>query len=104
MQEEISIHLRKDQKQLQTLAWISPTYGWDRMYLAIREANVAIDRLPTSTFTDTVLRDKLLGEAYFLRAYYYQQLLRFYGGVPIIDKPYGLNEDYTIARNTYAEL
>jgi starch-binding outer membrane protein, SusD/RagB family len=84
-------------------AWISPTYGWDRMYLAIRQANVAIDRLPTSTFTDDVLRDKLLGEAYFLRAYYYQQLLRFYGGVPLIDKPYGLNEDYSIARSTYQQ-
>lgn len=85
------------------MAWVSATYGWDNMYKAIRSANIAIDRLPKATFTDLVLRDKLLGESYFLRAYYYQQLLRFYGGFPIIDKPYGLNEDYTIARNTYAE-
>lgn len=85
------------------LAWFSPTYEWSNMYLAIRQANVAIEQLPTSTFPDDVLRDKLLGEAYFLRAYYYQQLLRFYGGVPIIDKSYGLNEDYSVARNTYEE-
>ena len=85
------------------IGWISPTYGWDRMYLAIREANVAISRLPTATFNNDILRDKLLGEAHFLRAYYYQQLLRFYGGVPLIDKPYGLNEDYTIARSTYKQ-
>jgi len=85
------------------LAWISPTYEWGNMYKAIRAANIAIDKLPTSTFEDDVLRDKLLGEAHFLRAYYYHQLLRFYGGVPIIDKPYGLNEDYTIARNTWEE-
>jgi starch-binding outer membrane protein, SusD/RagB family len=85
------------------LAWISDTYGWNRMYLAIREANVAIQRLPTSTFEDKVLRDRLLGEAYFLRAYYYNQLVRMYGGVPLIDRPYGLNEDYTIARNTYEQ-
>ncbi len=85
------------------LAKTSPTYYWDNMYRAIRAANIAIDRLPTSTFTDDVLRDKLLGEAYFLRAYYYQQLLRFYGGIPIIDKPYGLNDDFTIARDTYEE-
>ncbi len=85
------------------LAWTSDTYSWNRMYLAIREANVAIQRLPGSTFEDKVLRDRLLGEAYFLRAYYYQQLLRTYGGIPIIDRPYGLNEDYTIARNTYEE-
>lgn len=85
------------------LAWFSPTYEWDDMYLAIRQTNVALDRLPTSTFDNTELRDRLMGEAHFLRAYYYHQLLRFYGGVAIIDKPYGLDEDYNIARNTFAE-
>ena len=85
------------------VAWVSPTYEWGRMYLAIRQANVALENLPTATFKDTKLRDKLIGEAYFLRAYYYQQLLRFYGGVPLIAKSYGLNEDYTIARSTYAQ-
>lgn len=85
------------------LAWVSDTYAWDRMYSAIRAANIAIDRLPGATFSDGVLRDRLLGESYFLRGYYYQQLLRFYGGVPLIDKPYGLNEDYSVARNTYDE-
>jgi starch-binding outer membrane protein, SusD/RagB family len=84
-----------------SLSWMSPTYEWDRMYLAIRQANIAIENLPKSTFSDTKLKDQLLGEALFLRAYYYQQLVRFYGGVPLISKPYGLDEDYTIARNTY---
>ena len=81
----------------------SDTYEWGRMYLAIRQANIAIDRLPTSTFTDDQLRNRLLGEAYFLRAYYYHQLVRFYGGVPLIDRPYGLDEDYTISRSSYEE-
>lgn len=85
------------------MAWVSDTYGWNRMYSAIRSANIAIDKLPIATFADAVLKDKLLGESHFLRGYYYQQLLRFYGGVPIIEKPYALNEDYSIARNTYDE-
>ncbi len=85
------------------LGWQSDTYRWDRMYLAIREANVALENLPKSTFTDATLKDRLMGEAYFLRAYYYHQLVRYYGGVPLISKSYGLNEDYTIARNTYDE-
>jgi starch-binding outer membrane protein, SusD/RagB family len=85
------------------LGWMSGTYRWDRMYLAIRQANIAISRLPTATFSDTALRTKLLGESHFLRAYYYHQLVRFYGGVPIIDKPYGLDEDYSAARSTYAQ-
>jgi hypothetical protein len=85
------------------LSWMSATYAWDNMYAAIRQANVAIEKLPTATFADAVLKDKLLGEAYFLRAYYYHQLLRYYGGVPIIQKSYGLDEDYSAARNTFAE-
>ncbi|MCJ7467980.1 MAG: RagB/SusD family nutrient uptake outer membrane protein, partial [Maribacter sp.] len=85
------------------MAWVSDTYAWNNMYLAIRQANVALQELPNSTFSDTELRDRLLGEAYFLRAYYYQQLLRFYGGVPLIDTPYGLDDEYSVARNTYEE-
>ncbi len=86
-----------------SLSWTSPTYEWGRMYLAIRQANIALTNLPTATFTDTNLRDRLLGEAHFLRAYYYHQLLRYYGGVPLIDKPYGLNDDFEIARSTYEQ-
>lgn len=85
------------------LAWLSSTYEWGTMYLAIRQANIAIENLPKATFTDTALRDRLLGEAYFLRAYYYHQLVRYYGGVPLIAKAYGLNEDYSVVRNTYEE-
>ncbi|UWX55178.1 RagB/SusD family nutrient uptake outer membrane protein [Maribacter litopenaei] len=76
---------------------------WDELYLAIRQANIAIQELPNSTFEDDGLRDRLLGESHFLRAYYYHQLMRYYGGAPLIDRPYGLNEDYSIARSTYAE-
>lgn len=79
------------------------TPQWDELFLAIRQANIAIQELPESTFDDQDLKDRLLGEAHFLRAYYHNQLVRFYGGVPIIDRPYELDEDYSIARATYAE-
>lgn len=85
------------------IAWTSGTYAWRSMYIAIRKANIAIERLPNATFTDATLKEKLLGEAYFLRAYYYHQLLRFYGGVPIVDKTYTLNDSFNIARNTFEE-
>ena len=84
-------------------AWTSATYRWDVMYNAIRQANIALTELPNATFDDTELRDRLMGEAHFLRAYYYQQLARFYGGVPLVDRPYALDEDYAIARGTWAE-
>ncbi|WP_290707192.1 RagB/SusD family nutrient uptake outer membrane protein, partial [Flavihumibacter sp. CACIAM 22H1] len=82
-------------------AWSSITYNWNNMYEAIRDANIAINRLPTATFDDQPLKDRLLGEAYFLRGYYYHQLMRFYGGVPLVKRPYGLNEDYSIERSSF---
>ena len=85
------------------LGWMSATYEWNTMYLAIRQANIAIQELPSSTFEGDELRDRLLGEAYFLRAYYYHQLARFYGGVPLVDRPYGLGEDYAVARASWEE-
>ena len=85
------------------VAWTSPTYEWGAMYKAIRQANVAIENLPNATFDDQTLKDRLLGEAYFLRDYYSHQLLRFYGSFPIVDKSYDLNADFAIARNTWDE-
>ncbi|WP_396632498.1 RagB/SusD family nutrient uptake outer membrane protein [Maribacter sp. R86514] len=76
---------------------------WNELYSAIRKANIAIQELPNAGFDDQTLKDRLLGEAHFLRAYYYHQLMRYYGGAPLIDRPYGLDEDYSAARGTYAE-
>ena len=83
--------------------WVGSTYDWTVMYRQIRAANTALENLRIATFDDPVLNERLQGECHFLRGYYYQQLLRYYGAIPIIDRTYGLGEDYTIARNTYED-
>ncbi|MFC5626673.1 RagB/SusD family nutrient uptake outer membrane protein [Algoriphagus winogradskyi] len=87
------------------LGWVNNTYSWGNMYSYIRRANIAIENLSDPQFpNDGGIVDKLLGEAKFMRAYYYQQLARYYGGVPIVDRPYGLGEEsYEIARATWDE-
>ena len=83
--------------------WVNNTYEWGEMYLRIRATNLALENLATASF-DPAIVDRLKGETYFLRAHCYNQLLRYYGGVPIIKSSYGLdNPDFTIARNTYEE-
>lgn len=48
--------------------------------------------------------DVMKGEALFLRAYSYGQLLRLYGGVPLFSEPTELGSDYlSIGRNTFEE-
>lgn len=84
------------------LGWVDATYSWSEMYKRIRATNMAIINLRTSTINAT-LKDRLLGEAYFLRGYYYQQLVRYYGAVPLITKVYTLTDNYDIKRNTYEE-
>lgn len=83
--------------------WINNTWDWNNMYGYIRDVNLAITNLADGRIEDEDLVNRLLGEAHFLRAYYYHQLVRFYGGVPLLDTPLDLDSDYNIPRNTFAE-
>jgi hypothetical protein len=85
--------------------WINGTLSWVNMYQRIRAANLALQNLAAPKFPNTNnIVDRLTGEAKFMRAYYYHQLLRYYGGVPIVDKAFSLNDsDFLGARNTYEE-
>ncbi|RYZ48069.1 MAG: RagB/SusD family nutrient uptake outer membrane protein [Sphingobacteriales bacterium] len=82
------------------LGWGNGNYQWNQMYTRIRATLIAMSNLPSSPF-DATLRDRLRGEAMFLYAYYNHQLLRYYGGGPIITKVYGLDEDYALERGTW---
>jgi starch-binding outer membrane protein, SusD/RagB family len=56
---------------------------WSGYYSGIVSANKAIDILNKSTI-DNVTKNRLLGEARFLRGFFYFNLVRFFGGVPKI--------------------
>lgn len=85
------------------LGWVHATYEWSSMYSRIRGCNVALENLTTAGFSDEPLKQRLKGEAHFLRGYYYHQLLRYYGGIPLVTKVYGLNEDYQVDRSSYED-
>ncbi len=55
------------------------------VYGAIRNINNAIEGINASTLT-AEQKDELLGQAYFFRAWTYYKLVKWYGGVPIVDK------------------
>src|SRR5665647_3381152 len=56
---------------------------WIGHYAAINKANIALERIPAITM-DEKLKNRLLGEARFLRALYYFNLVRLYGDVPLL--------------------
>lgn len=59
---------------------------WVGFYNGIANANVAINRIPAIEM-DEANKSSLLGEAYFLRAFYYYFLVRLYGDLPLITQP-----------------
>jgi hypothetical protein len=85
------------------LNWVDNTYEWGEMYARIRSANISLEKLATAPF-DKTLADRLKGEAYFMRAYFYNQLLRYYGGVPLVKSSYSASAtDFSIARSSYSD-
>ena len=57
---------------------------WQYRYKGILRCNIAIERIPAVAFNDTTLRARYVGEAKFLRAFQYFDLLRNFGGVPLV--------------------
>jgi len=62
---------------------------WRSNYEGIANANLAIAKIPGIQMNED-LKKKYLGEAKFLRAHYYYQLVRLFGKVPLILDPIDL--------------
>jgi len=71
-------------------------------YKVITKANIFFSKINESPINQTA-KSRMIGEMKFLRAYSYFRLISFYGGVPLITKPFGLGEDFLLPRNSYAE-
>lgn len=86
---------------------------WGRYYAGIRKANTFINHIDVvplmNTFKNNVedsipLNRAWKAEARFLKAYFYFELVKRYGGVPIVsDTPYQLGENVEIPRNTFEQ-
>lgn len=74
----------------------APTNGiiqnfWGARYQGITTCNIAIERIPGANM-DAVQRDRCLAEVRFLRAFFYFDLVRNFGGVPLITAYTGSTE------------
>ena len=68
------------------------TEKWKRDYEGILRANSVIYYAPKVDELDSGLRDRYVAEAKFLRAYFYADLIEFYGDVPYRTEIEGLKE------------
>lgn len=55
---------------------------WYMMYKGIQRSNVIINRI--ASFPDSAEKNRILGEAHFLRSFFYFHLVRLYGEIPLV--------------------
>ncbi len=77
---------------------------WSALWQGVNRANVLLANVDKNPDLDAKLRDKIRGEAYFLRGYYYFMLVQYYGGVPIKTEPTASVNDVNQARNSIREV
>ncbi|WP_204656779.1 RagB/SusD family nutrient uptake outer membrane protein [Dyadobacter sandarakinus] len=92
----------------------SLTYGdisadgspWGDLYEGIRKCNVFIQNIATATlYAPEGEKASWTAQAHALRALYYLQLIKRYGGVPIFDKPLEIGHDFAKdERATFSEV
>ncbi len=81
---------------------------WQAAFEGINRANYMHQYKDKNLAGETVSfagKDALYGEVYFIRAYYYFHLVRFFGDVPLfVDKRLGLSESKTLKRSPKDEV
>lgn len=88
---------------------VSNTYveeAWNTDFNGIFRANTVLDQINknSSYIGSTTLATRLQAEATYLRAFFYFDLVKYYGKLPIIDHPVLVSEANTIARSPVADV
>lgn len=77
---------------------------WNLPYANIRRVNLLLSKLPTTPLSPA-MQGRVKGEAKFLRAWYYTQLIVCFGGVPNVgDNVYGKDDILDIPRSKFADI
>ena len=75
---------------------------WERYWKSIRTINVFLQNIPTAAVNSETDRSRMTTEAHVLRAYYYLQLIKWYGALPIIKVPFPDDADYSTVKKSSA--
>lgn len=84
---------------------------WAACYAGIGNCNVALERLPQSALIDAAgnpldeqVKNRYLAEIRFLRAYFYLDLVRVFGGVPLLTQTLTVDDRNKLVRATDKEV
>ena len=71
---------------------------WRNLYSMISRCNLILSKIESADPSVIVNKDKYIGDAKFLRAYAYFDLVRIFGDVPAVTKPLTTEESYKVVR------
>ena len=77
-------------------------FRWNHLYSAIRQTNIILENIDDANASDD-FKNHVKGETHFLRAFFYANLVRMFGGVPIVERAFSLEDEMLVARNTFEE-
>jgi starch-binding outer membrane protein, SusD/RagB family len=85
--------------------WGGYMYYWDRGYQYIRKINTFLEKMDEGEI-DFAAKPRLVAEAKFLRAFINFELIKRFGGVPIVEQVYDLRdaEEVTFERSSFDEV
>lgn len=84
-----------------TYSWVAN--AWSSWFSRVRNSNIYLKNVKKSPLS-AAMQQRTTGEARFLRAWYYHQLVRFYGGVPLLgDTLFTPDDMISLPRNTLEE-
>lgn len=77
---------------------------WRAMYFGVYRSNYLLANLDNVVWNSEESKNKILGETHFLRAYFYFDLARMFGEVPMVLEPEPVNIPKTPANQLYAQI
>lgn len=73
-------------------------------WAGIRQANVFLANISQTPFANPQTKARLIAEVKVLRAFFYLELVKMYGGMPVVDKPFsGEFQFETLPRQSFQE-
>ena len=80
---------------------------WYFYYTGIKNVNQFLERIgevPVASDVEETQKEEMIGQAYFLRAFYYHQLYSLYGRVPLVYHTFDMDAEWTQTRADMDEV
>ena len=81
----------------------NPDARWAEIYQAIRKCNVVLDYIDYAENISQERKNRMIGEATLHKAIQHFELIKRYGGIPIMDDVLDMTGDINIPRSTFEE-